>query len=879
MSGRGSHGRGRGGPRGGGGGGGGGGGPGGRGGSPSGRGGGTPGGGGGDGGGFRGGRGGGDFRGGRGGGGGRGGFDGGRGRGGGGRGGTTFANVPNIYNPTPNSPIAVDARIARAGGLVTRSQSQRRGPERPARPGYGTAGRAIVVRANFFAIDLKKDKFFEYSIKITPEPKSQKARVKRRIIDIFEQSGAAAQYRNYIVHDGLERLVAARELPQPLHGLVSYFERGDHGPPPNADEYEVSIEFTKELPTAPLKKYIEGNVSVFTKGTDEVGPVISALNLVMQWHASQVGFRNGKNRFFFNDDEKGQIGQRLDALMGFFSSVRPVYKAIMVKVNVCMSAFHQPGNLADAMRNFQTASFGGNSAEFMRKVKVSTSHLGYKRVKMIQKVANDKTAARHSFNCQELGGNVTVQQYFQQKYGITLRYPNAPLVDVGAPGKPTYLPAEVCTIEPGEAHYGRLAPDETSRMLLLANRRPAVNAHYITLQGLSKLGLDNRPILQEFGVRVSQSMTIIPARELPPPGISYAGRTAYANNGSWNFVGYKFHHGARISKWGVMVVIDGDPYYQSTSDPALLGWIRGFADKCKASGMAVPNPPVVKGVQLPPQPQDPGRLRAIRCTENKLRECRDFDIIIVLLQRRDDYIYPAIKRCAAVELGVHTQCIQLDKAMKERGQDQYFSNVALKVNAKLGGVNHRLSPDSMKWLTEKRTMMVGIDVTHPGPTSVPGTPSIAAVVASVDQDFAQFPASLRIQESSQEETKLALEDMMIERLQAFRRRSKSLPERIIIFRDGVSDGQYDMVIYKELPEIFKAFKRIDPKQPKYSPKLSVIICGKRHHARFYATTEENADKNGNTRPGTVLDKGVTSIRDYDFYLQAHAGLQGTVRPT
>ncbi|KAI0028216.1 Piwi domain-containing protein, partial [Vararia minispora EC-137] len=90
---------------------------------------------------------------------------------------------------------------------------------------------------------------------------------------------------------------------------------------------------------------------------------------------------------------------------------------------------------------------------------------------------------------------------------------------------------------------------------------------------------------------------------------------------------------------------------------------------------------------------------------------------------------------------------------------------------------------------------------------------------------------------------------------------------------------YDMVIYKELPEIFKAFKRIDPKQPKYSPKLSVIICGKRHHARFYATTEENADKNGNTRPGTVLDKGVTSIRDYDFYLQAHAGLQGTVRPT
>ena len=32
-----------------------------------------------------------------------------------------------------------------------------------------------------------------------------------------------------------------------------------------------------------------------------------------------------------------------------------------------------------------------------------------------------------------------------------------------------------------------------------------------------------------------------------------------------------------------------------------------------------------------------------------------------------------------------------------------------------------------------------------------------------------------------------LRDMMIERLQAFRTRSKGLPERVYIFRDGVSE--------------------------------------------------------------------------------------------
>jgi eukaryotic translation initiation factor 2C len=61
--------------------------------------------------------------------------------------------------------------------------------------------------------------------------------------------------------------------------------------------------------------------------------------------------------------------------------------------------------------------------------------------------------------------------------------------------------------------------------------------------------------------------------------------------------------------------------------------------------------------------------------------------------------------------------------------------------------------------------------------------------------------------------------------------------------------------------------------------LSIIICGKRHHARFFSTNSEHADRNGNTLPGTVVDKGVTSVLDFDFYLQAHAGLQGSVKST
>ena len=90
----------------------------------------------------------------------------------------------------------------------------------------------------------------------------------------------------------------------------------------------------------------------------------------------------------------------------------------------------------------------------------------------------------------------------------------------------------------------------------------------------------------------------------------------------------------------------------------------------------------------------------------------------------------------------------MGKVRREKGQDQYFSNIALKVNAKLGGVNHRIDGQSLGWL--KDAMLVGMDVTHPGVGCVKGTPSIAAVVASCDNDFINYPASLRLQEHRKE---------------------------------------------------------------------------------------------------------------------------------
>jgi hypothetical protein len=150
--------------------------------------------------------------------------------------------------------VRLDPGVSAPDELVVRLRKAQPGPERPARPGYGTLGRVVAVRANFFSLECKLDTVYEYVVQIVPEPKSQKARVKRRVLALFEQLPEVQPFANHIAHDSAQRLVAAQALPEPLSGTVFFYEEGSPRPPRDADTYTVEVTFSKELPTEPLRR-------------------------------------------------------------------------------------------------------------------------------------------------------------------------------------------------------------------------------------------------------------------------------------------------------------------------------------------------------------------------------------------------------------------------------------------------------------------------------------------------------------------------------------------------------------------------------------------------------------------------------------------------
>ena len=106
----------------------------------------------------------------------------------------------------------------------------------------------------------------------------------------------------------------------------------------------------------------------------------------------------------------------------------------------------------------------------------------------------------------------------------------------------------------------------------------------------------------------------------------------------------------------------------------------------------------------------------------------------------------------------------------------------------------------------------------------------------------------------------------------YQNKNGSLPDRIVVYRDGVSEGQIQHVYDVEVPQILETFKV----QPNYNPKFAFIVVTKRISTRFVA---ERGGNHVNPPPGSVVDKGFTKKRWYDFYLVSQSVRQGTVAPT
>ncbi|KAI9649033.1 hypothetical protein NHQ30_001600 [Ciborinia camelliae] len=874
------------------------------------------------------------------------------GRGGGGRGGTGYGGGGRgrggqviIFKDPHHAAEAPDARVANMENEYHQSMSgidalskMSLNQKYPARPGYGTSGRKVQLYTNSFSLNTSPNfALGRYMVDIIPNmdtKKKKRTQIFRLVLELPEFANTP------VTTDYASMLITPNKLPFKDERIfnITWRSEGEDDPLPNAQVYQVRIGSPTSFNISDFVQFLSKSSATDVSDIQKE-ETVQVMNTLMGFYAKRdkgtvsiAGNRHFSTARKGNEHNFTSLNMGLEAIRGFYQSVRPATGRLLLNVNVTHSVFLESAPLADL---FKRLGQRHGVVDKIKRKRVEVIHLPAKKSKAGTTIPREKSIwdlahprdgsnedhppqiARYGAGPKDVkfyisaespstkgdaptksgskkasgptikvNSYISVYDYFKLKYPKFNLNPSFPVVNVGNNIKPSYLPAEVCIIKPGQVVKKSLLGDQTRLMLDFANRRPEPNAMSIITSGKQVLGLNakDNPLLSQFGVQVGNSLITVQGRVLPPPVINYKNQqkrptTLIPSDGSWNMRGTRFHTCGNLGPWTYMVVESNSRSARWDPDDAAVA-VDQFRKHLEGAGIGSQQ---YMGVPAPTIKHKDGNeeetSKAAADTFRKLTTSKNLPkpkFVLCILPVNDVMLYNTIKRFGDTIAGIHTVCVQYSKFVK--GDPQYFGNVALKFNLKAGGINQTI--DKLGIINEGKTMVVGIDVTHPSPGSRDTAPSIAAMVTSTDKLLGQWSGICRLQTKARQEMVSDLESMFTNLLTIWFRKNKAWPENILIYRDGVSEGQYNTLIEEELPKIRNACRQKYPADniKKGLPKISIIVCGKRHHTRFYPKDTESADSKSNCPAGTVVDRGVTESRNWDFFLQPHQCLMGTARP-
>ena len=192
-------------------------------------------------------------------------------------------------------------------------------------------------------------------------------------------------------------------------------------------------------------------------------------------------------------------------------------------------------------------------------------------------------------------------------------------------------------------------------------------------------------------------------------------------------------------------------------------------------------------------------------TETYLKTIRDavnpnVQMVVAIMPTPRDDRYSAVKKLCCVEQPVPSQVINFKTISNEKKVSSVVQKVALQINCKLGGELWGCQmPAKMG-----NIMVLGVDVYHD--PSRRGS-SIAGVVSSTNMTMSRWYSSTVFQNPGQELVD-CLKVAFVKGLKKFYEANHIWPDKVIVFRDGVSDSQVKTSIIKYdllVNQLFLAF--------------------------------------------------------------------------
>ncbi|KAJ7964783.1 Argonaute family protein [Quillaja saponaria] len=792
--------------------------------------------------------------------------------------------IPTLPPPLPNiSPNLEPQQLVSAKySIISRCE-------------VGTTGRHIQLLANHFEVS-KPDPdaiFFQYSVSITSEDKRtiESKGIGRKLIDRLYQTYSSELAGKNLVYDGEKSLYTVGPLPHNKFDftvvLEDSFAKRDNGSPGaskssseatkrskhsfQSKTFKLEISYAAKIPLHSISLAIRGVEADYS-----AQDALRVLDIILRQQAANRGCLLVRQSFFHDDSRNfTEVGGGVTGVRGFHSSFRPTKGGLSLNMDVSTTMILTPGPVIDFLLANQNVKETRNidwakAKRMLRNLRVLARHrnMELKIIGLSEKPCNRQFFSMKVKNNDSANEgqtvDITVHEYFVKHCGIELEYSAfLPCLDVGKPKRPNYLPLELCSLVPLQRYTKALSSVQRASLVEKSRQKPQERILSLT-DAIKKYRYDDDPVLKACGISIEKQLTHVEGRVLETPKLK-VGKSDDCIPSQWKTL----LKPTRIESWLVV-------NFSARCDISRVS--RELINCGRNKGIHIERPHTLAEEDPHLRRATPGARveKMFEQLQAKLKDAPDF-ILCVLPERKNSDIYGPWKKKCLIDFGIVTQCISPSKI-----NDQYLTNVLLKINSKLGGINSLLAiehSNNVPLIKDTPTMILGMDVSHgsPGRSDIP---SIAAVVGSRRWPLiSRYRASVRTQSPKVEMIDAlykpkadGTDDGIIQELLVdfYQTSNGRKPTQIIVFRDGVSESQFNQVLNIELDQIIKAYQHLGEKD---IPKLTVIVAQKNHHTKlFQASGPENVP------PGTVVDTKIVHPRNFDFYLCAHAGMIGTSRP-
>lgn len=475
---------------------------------------------------------------------------------------------------------------------------------------------------------------------------------------------------------------------------------------------------------------------------------------------------------------------------------------------------------------------------------------------------------------------ISFVDYYRNNYGVQIRYTNLPMLlskpkarDIRrGQNTPIYLVPELVAITGLEdevrtnfdimrdlAQSTRLTPDTRIDRLEKFIQKTRQN------QEATKL-------VAQWEMQLSDKLAKIPARVLEPEKIIFGeGKFIKGEeNAEWSgpMRGIPLHSVRNVANWLLIY-------------PRTYSRMAGDFEECLKR---VADPLKIKyqdPVRCETRDMDPSGQAYISCIKENVVDSTQ--LVVALVHDNAKSRYDAIKKFCSIDQPagkpIPSQVVVQRSLTKRNTFMSVATKIAIQINCKLGGI---------PWLVHlplTNYMIVGIDHYH---DSAKKGHSVGGIVASMNKDLTHWYSRTTFQ-TAHEELSSKLQIMMQMLLKRYNEVNNHLPDRVFVYRDGVGDGQLNLVLNYEVKQYLDAFENL---APNHKFKLTVVIVKKRINTRLFMQNPDrgqtirrgpNAYRDTsrwkNPQPGTVVDRDIVRNEWYDFFVVSQSVRQGTVSPT